>query len=59
MHHQLVLHEVEAVGTGFKRVLDHQLRRGLVHGGELVDVFAGVHAVRDAETKVKVESLVN
>ena len=57
VHHQLVLHEVEAVRAGLEGVLDHQLDGGRVELGELVDVLAGVLAVGDAETEVKVKGL--
>ena len=57
MHHQLVVHKVEAVAARLKGVLDHQLDGGRVKLGELVDVLAGVLAVGDAEAKVEVEGL--
>ena len=57
MHHQLVVHKVEAVAARLERVLDHQLDGGRIELGELVDVLARVLAVGDAEAKVKVEGL--
>ena len=57
VHDKLVVHEVEAVGACLEGVLDHQLDGGRVKLGELVDVLAGVLAVGDAETEVKVEGL--
>ena len=57
MHHQLVVHEVEAVAARLERVLDHQLDGGRIELGELVDVLARVLAVGDAEAEVKVKGL--
>ena len=57
VHHQLVVHKVEAVTARLKGVLDHQLDGGRVKLGELVDVLAGVLAVGDAEAEVEVEGL--
>ena len=57
VHHQLVVHEVEAVAARLERVLDHQLDGGRIELGELVDVLARVLAVGDAEAEVKVKGL--
>ena len=57
VHHQLVVHEVEAVAARLERVLNHQLDGGRIELGELVDVLARVLAVGDAEAEVKVKGL--
>ena len=56
VHYKFVVHEVEAVGPGLEGILHHQVDGRVVQAGELVYVLAAVDAVRDAETKVKVES---
>ena len=57
VHHQLVVDEVETIRPRLERVLDHKLDCGSVKFGELVNVFARVLAVGDAEAEVKVEGL--
>lgn len=56
MHHQPVIHEVEAVGLCLIRVTDHLVDQLLGEGREVVDVLAGVLAAGDAEAKVEVEA---
>src|SRR5690554_3468609 len=57
MHDQLVVHEVEAIRLGGLWIVDHLLTQLGTNGRKVVDVFAGIRAVRDAESKVKVERL--
>ena len=55
VHHQLVVHEVEAVGARLEGVLHHQVNCLLVQTRELVDVLAGVDTVGNAEPEVEVK----
>ena len=57
MHHQLVVHEVEAVRTSFEWVFYHELDGVWVQFWELVDVFACILTVGNTEAKIKVKSL--
>lgn len=57
VHDEFPVDKVKAVGLCGERVHDH-LPRGLgIDGGEVVDVLAGVLAVRHAKAEVKVEGL--
>jgi len=57
VHDQLVVHKVEAGGASLEGVLDHLGEGFRVEPRKLVDVFARVLAVRDAEPEVEVEGL--
>jgi hypothetical protein len=57
VHDKLVVDKVEAVGARLERILDHVRDGFLIEPGELVDVLAGVFAVRNAKSEIEVESL--
>ena len=55
VHHKFVVHKVEAVRASLEGVPHHLIDRVLSQLGKLVNMFAAVQTVRNAETKVKVE----
>ena len=55
VHHERVVHEVEAVRPRLEGVRHHLLGQPLVYARELIDVLTGVHAVRNAEPKVEIK----
>lgn len=56
VHHQPVIHEVEAVRLCLVRVTDHLADQLFRERGEVVDVLAGVLAAGDAEAEVEVKA---
>jgi len=57
VHHQLVVHKVEAVRLRLIRVQDHLAHHFLGQCGELVDVLACVLAAGHAEAKLEIKAL--
>lgn len=57
VHHQLIVHKVEAVRLRLIRVQDHLSDDVFRQRWELIDVFTGVLAAGHAEAKLKVKTL--
>ena len=55
VHHQLVVHKVEAVGPSLEGVPHHLIDCVLGQLRKLVNVLAAVQTIRNAEPKIKVE----
>ena len=55
VHHQLVVHKVEAVGASLEGVPHHLIDCVLGQLRKLVNVLAAVQTIRNAEPKIKVE----
>ena len=55
VHHKFVVHKVEAVRASLEGVPHHLIDRVLSQLGKLVNMFAAVQTVWNAETKIKVE----
>ena len=57
VHHKNIIYKVEAVGASLEGCSHHLLCQLLVNAWKLVNMFTGVDAVWNAESKVKIKCL--